>query len=578
MTASDDFELSRRDIVTAGAVATLSLAAASLSSKQVFAAGAPAPTISGVVFEDRSGSGRRQAGDRGIPGVLVSNGREVVRTDAGGRYTLPVGEDAIIFVVKPTGYAVPINEDRLPQFYYIHQPKGSPAQLELRFRGIDPTGPLPDSVDFPLRKTDEPTSFDVILFTDTQPESDIELSFVRDDVINGVVGTQAAFGVTMGDIMFDDLSLYGRHNRIVAQIGIPWYNVAGNHDLNFEAPDSEYSRETFKRIYGPSYYAFEYGGALFLMLDNVDYLGADPNKANKSGKYHGRIGEQQLTFVSNVLAETPTDRLVVIGLHIPLRTYIDPMQPAQNTVDRAELLKLLSDRSYTVSFSGHTHTTEHHYFGAEDGYAGAIPHHHHVLTAVSGSWWSGPLDHRGIAVADGRDGSPNGFHVLSIAGNRYTTRFVPAKEPNGRQMRIMLESEFHRAEKELYRDFRVGALLGSPIPRDAVFSTQVIVNFFDGGPRTTIEYQIGERDPIKMQRVGRPDPFVQEEFARNEATKKPWVKAESSSHIWTARLPPDMEAGTHCIRARVIDEYGREHQDHLVIEVTGGEKTPAVRG
>jgi C terminal of Calcineurin-like phosphoesterase/N terminal of Calcineurin-like phosphoesterase/Calcineurin-like phosphoesterase len=576
MTASDDIELSRRDIVRAGAVATVSLAAASLPAQQALAAGAP--TISGVVFEDRSGTGRRQAGDRGIPGVLVSNGREVVRTDAGGRYTLPIDEETIVFVIKPSGYAVPTDEDRLPQFYYTYQPKGSPAALDLRFRGIDPTGPLPESVDFPLRKIDEPTSFDVLLFTDPQPESDVELSFVRDDIINSVIGAQAAFGISMGDIMFDDLSLYGRHNRLIAQIGVPWYNVAGNHDLNFEAPDSKYSRETFKRIYGPSYYAFEYGNALFLLLDNVEYLGADAGKANKSGKYRGRIGEQQLTFVANVLSATPTDRLVVIGLHIPLQTYVDANDPMQNTVDRPELLKLLSERSHAVSFSGHTHTTEHHYFGAEDGYAGDVPHHHHVLTAVSGSWWSGPLDHRGIAVADSRDGSPNGFHVLSIAGNRYTTRFVPAKEPNGRQMRIMIQSEFHGTDKELYRDFRAGELLGSPITHDAVFSTHVIVNFFDGGPRTAVEYQIGKRSPIKMQREQRLDPFVQEEFARNEATKKPWVKAVSSSHIWTARLPADLEAGTHCLRARVIDEYGREHRDHLVIEVTGGEKPSTVRG
>ena len=47
----------------------------------------------------------------------------------------------------------------------------------------------------------------------------------------------------------------------------------------FEAPSAKYSRETFKRTYGPSYYAFEYGGVLFLMLDNINYLGFDPTKS-----------------------------------------------------------------------------------------------------------------------------------------------------------------------------------------------------------------------------------------------------------------------------------------------------------
>ena len=63
-----------------------------------------------------------------------------------------------------------------------------------------------------------------------------------------------------------------------------------------------------------------------------------------------------------------------------------------------------------------------------------------------------------------------------------------------------------------------------------------------------------------------------------EATKKPWVKAEPSSHIWVARLPANLDAGTHCIQVRVTDEYGREHRDHLVLEVTAGEATLNVRG
>lgn len=136
-------------------------------------------------------------------------------------------------------------------------------------------------------------------------------------------------------------------------------------------------------------------------------------------------------------------------------------------------MRLISGRS-AVSFSGHTHTTEHHYFDLEGG----GQHHHHVLTAVSGSWWSGPFDYRGIACAVSRDGSPNGYHVLSIDGAKYETRFVAAKEPQGRRTRIMLDSVFHRTERELQRDFRMGQMLGSPIPVDALFATEVVVNVF----------------------------------------------------------------------------------------------------
>jgi hypothetical protein len=33
----------------------------------------------------------------------VSNGREVAKTDADGRYTLPIEDESVIFVIKSTG-------------------------------------------------------------------------------------------------------------------------------------------------------------------------------------------------------------------------------------------------------------------------------------------------------------------------------------------------------------------------------------------------------------------------------------------------------------------------------------------
>jgi 3',5'-cyclic AMP phosphodiesterase CpdA len=556
----------RREVVI-GSAAAASLPALGMPLAPVFAAEGRA-SVTGFVFEDEAGTGARGADARGIPGVLVSNGRDVTKTDAEGRYMLPLEEECVIFVIKPTGYGVPVDPTTmLPRFYYIYQPKGSPDDIDFRYQGIAPTGPLPASVDFPLRRQEEPRKFDVVLFTDPQPESEVEVDFIRDDVVNGVIGIKAAFGITAGDIMFDDLSLYPRYLRIIAQIGLPWYNIGGNHDLNFEAPDAKYSRETFKRFFGPRHYAFEYGNALFLMLDNVEYLGPDATKPRMSGKYQGHIGERQLAFIANVLKETPQDRLVVVMMHIPLKTYLDPKPANQNTIDKADLLKLLGDRPQ-VSFAGHTHTTEHHYLGAEDGNPNAAPHHHHVMTAVSGSWWSGPIDHRGIAVADSHDGSPNGFHILSIDGNSYTTRFRAANEPNDRQMRIALDWAHHH-EKEVDRDFRIGRLLNSPVDQENLYATQVVVNFFDGGPKSIATCQIGKRAPVQMARRVRTDPFVEEEFARNADTKKPWVNAQPSSHIWVARLPVDLETGTHRVSVTVTDEYGRMHQDHLVLEVRG---------
>jgi hypothetical protein len=563
MTIDTKWELSRRD--------ALLVAASGLAAAFVPGAGlADTATVSGLVFEDKDGSSKSGPGNPGLAGVLVSNGRDIAVTDADGRYTLPLPEEAVIFVIKPAGFMPPVDPaTNLPRFYRLHQPEGSPASLNLTFAGVPPTGPLPASVDFALRRLDEPTAFEVVLFTDPQPESDVEVDFIREDVIEALAGTKAKFGLTAGDIMFDDLSLYERYNAIIGTIGLPWWNVGGNHDLNFEAPDRRRSRETYKRVFGPNYYAFFYAKTLFLMLDDVDYLGTDPTKPHGAGKYEGRLDATQLEFIRNVLAHTPPELLIVMVMHIPLNNYLDPGMAYDMLNNRDQLFALFEGRRFTVSFSGHTHTTEHHYFDAADGWKGEMPHHHHVLTAVSGSWWSGPYDHRGVACADSRDGSPNGFHILSVDGNAYRTRYVPAKEPNGRQVRLSIDSEFHAANPEIKYQFRPGQLNGSPIGRATLGAATLVANVFDGGPKTKVTMRIGDRVPIEMSPRRMPDPFVEDLFARNEATKKPWIKAEVSSHIWTARLPHDLGVGAHRVVVEAATEYGDVVSGRLALEVTG---------
>jgi hypothetical protein len=558
--------VTRREVLI-GAAGGLALAA--VEPDPARAQGSQGAQVAGLVFEDRDGSGAPGAANPGLPGVLVSNGRDVAVTGADGRYTLPLPDEATIFVVKPSGFMPPVDPaTHLPLFYRHHRPTGSPASLNLAFEGIAPTAPLPKSLDFPLKRQDEPKAFEVVLLTDPQPENEAEVDFIREDLIEALSGTNAKFGLTAGDIMFDDLSLYPRLNGIIGSIGLPWWNIGGNHDLNLEAPDRRYSRETFRRVFGPNYYAFAYAGALFLMLDDVDYLGPDPGKATGADRYVGRIDDAQLDFVRNVLDHTPEETLVVVVMHIPIRTFLND-EPYQNLQNRDALFRLIENRKHCVSFSGHTHTTEHHYFGEADGWKGAEPHHHHILTAFSGSWWSGPLDHRGVASADSRDGSPNGFHMLSVDGNGYATRFVPAKEPNGRPMRLSILSRFHGLMKDADRSFRQPQILGSPVPTGALHASTLVANVFDGGERTKVTMRIGERAPVAMTREARPDPFVQEVFSRHEDTKKFWVKAENSSHVWTARLPDDLSPGAYPVMVEAVGEYGQSLNGRLVLEVTG---------
>ena len=531
-------------------------------------------TARGTVFEDRDADGTRDAAEPGIPDVRVSDGRQVVVTDEDGEYSLEIGDEAIVFITKPSGYATPVNGMMLPQFYYIHQPEGSPEGL--RYPGVAPTGPLPSRIDFPLQRREEPASFEAILFADTQPQSQAEIGFIADDVVAELVGTKARFGMTMGDILFDDLSLFPRLSSVIAQIGIPWYNVPGNHELNLRAPNDRYSLETFKRHFGPPYYAFEYADAVFFVLDNIDYEGGgetDPADFRGTGGYVARIAEDQMIWLARELAHVPEGALVVLAMHAPLETYLGDA-PSMNTQNRRDLFRLLSGRRHLYAVAGHTHTTEHHYFGEEDGFTGPEPFHHHVLTTVSGSWWSGPLDDRGVPVAEQRDGTPNGYHVLEVDGASVKVRYKGAGKPADYQMRIVLDVAHHAPEGEILRDFRPGELQDGQLTVDEVPATDVYVNLFDGGPRSKVEMAIGGRGPLAMERVARADPWLIELFLRNRAQVKPWVETERSSHLFVADLPDDLGPGTYALTVRAVDEFGRVHHAHRVVEVLGSSAVP----
>lgn len=134
----------------------------------------------GYVCDDVNGNGRKDRKEKGIVGVAVSDGCNVVTTDASGKYELPVSDHCVIFVVKPKGYISPVNEKQQPMSWYIHKPAGSP---ELKYKGSDPTGPLPKSLDFPMRKYNDPEDFRFFAFGDPQPYSKKEVGYFHDKIV-----------------------------------------------------------------------------------------------------------------------------------------------------------------------------------------------------------------------------------------------------------------------------------------------------------------------------------------------------------------------------------------------------------
>ena len=303
----------------------------------------------GTVFLDANRNSQLDEGEAGISGVQVSNGREVVLTDDEGRYELPAYGDMNLFITKPADHAVPMDEDLVPQFYYVHKEEGSPP---LRFGGIEPTGALPAQINFPLIEDPVGSEFECLIFGDAQPYSNREIGYVRDTVgllLAGRDNSPTECLIFEGDVMGDDLSLYPRFKKIVATGGVPQYFVPGNHDLDFDAETDQHSFDTFRREWGPEYYSFDIGDVHFVVLDNVRYPcnGVDTHDfCDPAGNpnYNGVIHDRQLEWLANDLANVPADKLIVLNAHIPFQTFTDNTAAKHQTDNLAALAEIVADR------------------------------------------------------------------------------------------------------------------------------------------------------------------------------------------------------------------------------------------
>lgn len=546
--------LTRRNVLRASAAA---FAAQALPRDGV--ASGTATHARGAVFEDIDGSGIRHRDCAGIPGVMVSNGHDVTLTDSNGSWQLPVSDGDSIFIIKPSHWSLTGPTAGIPRFSYLHQSSGSPDKIRLRHGEGTPTNALPRSIDFALRRLPEATQFDVLLVADTQPGSDEELEFVRDSLLARVIDSEAAFAIHHGDVVGDRLDLYRRYARMLEKTGMVWHHCPGNHDLNLDAADPRFSLETWKRVFGPPHYAFQHGGVTFIMLNNVDYFGAGYRGGGRP--YRGLIGQRQLAFVANVLKHVPPEQLVVVSMHIPLVNFEAPDNPADITVDRAQILSLLSDRPHSVSFSGHSHTTEHHMLDHRHGFTRSEPHHHQVLTAACGSWWSGPRNQSGVPVAISRDGSPKGFHILSVDGNSYRTRFVAADAYEPPQLRLLVAQRSHETS-----NWQIGCQVccnDLPIAR-------VFVDVFDARPTTRVQLEIDGTHSCRldMERTFVSNPLVEDFFNQYRHLCRPWVEAAPSSHLWSINLPQTLPPGIHKVTARVFADHGQEIAEHLLLEIS----------
>ena len=159
---------------------------------------------------------------------------------------------------------------------------------------------------------------------------------------------EPAFVVSVGDLIEgyteDQERLdyeWDEFKRFVEMLEVPFFHVAGNHDMS-----NAVMAETWRRRFGPSFYSFEYKGVLFVAL-NSELFGMVSDPASPvPGPW---TQAQQLAWLERVLARHPNPRWTIVLVHQPLWDYREGVRGDWPAVEA-----MLGERNYTV-FAGHFH-------------------------------------------------------------------------------------------------------------------------------------------------------------------------------------------------------------------------------
>lgn len=206
----------------------------------------PQTPARGIVFEDSNGNGTRDGGERGVRGVVVTDGHSVVRTRKNGEYKLSVNCESarFLYITKPVGYAVP------GKFYLP----------------ISPQVDVSIAADFSLRRAapvgDE---FAFVQVTDTHiVDAEDEREFIADIGAINSLNAPPAFVAATGDLVQRGANVpeFDFYLRASKRLRWPCHHVLGNHDLGGES----FNTENYERFLGPINYSFNYGRWHFIVL------------------------------------------------------------------------------------------------------------------------------------------------------------------------------------------------------------------------------------------------------------------------------------------------------------------------
>lgn len=375
-----------------------------------------AVTFSACSSDPATVVGRVSCEGKGLKGVVISDGIEVVTTNWRGRYRMASAKaNGYVFISIPSGYEV-ATEGLLPKHY-----------VRIGAKDVD-------TADFELVKVNQ-DKFTLIVNTDIHLNGDSvdrDVEQFHDRYFPDLCKTASEVEGPLYTLCLGDMSTDAKWKK--NKFGLPEYlkemdgyrgpvfHVMGNHDNQPKGKGTvedwiEFIGEkNYKETIGPDYYSMNIGQVHFAMLDNIMTLGpeTDHRDAKVAGTGFGyAFDQEQLDWLAKDLAYADKEKPLVMCYHVPLYT-TNGIDENGNTILKERksvfqtpeaLLDLVKDFKEVHFLCGHYHRTE--TFPVAENIM-----NHTVASAGAVSWKINDLDMPMIC----EDGTAGGFQIFTVDG------------------------------------------------------------------------------------------------------------------------------------------------------------------
>lgn len=394
-------------------------------------------TLRGMVYCD----------EKGVADVLVTDGVNIVKTDANGYYYIESDKRyGNVYVILPSGYDVKTSK-AMPQFW-AKTDSANPTSREQHH--------------FELLKNNN-DNHTVLIATDIHISNrnlyPLDLTQFNSGFVNEVTeaykGKSNVYCLNLGDFAWDIYwyQYWGGQalENATAQIsGLPFqfWSTMGNHDNdghagwktkgNYTYGSDEYwakdleASAPFRSIVGPTHIAMNIGKVHYMLLDNINYENTysdSPSKAynddSKMGDrdYHGGFRPDVMEWVKKDLSYVDKSTPIVVGFHIPLCNATGSTLNGEFGTNYEQLrafINLFKDYAEVEFVSGHTHVNR---MRPIPGYGSNM--YEHNIGSVCGIWWNTSRGSgSGNNIQNGpsgslclcSDGAPSGYMVYDVNG------------------------------------------------------------------------------------------------------------------------------------------------------------------